>query len=190
MFITTANTMHTIPRPLLDRMEVIHIPGYTEEEKVKIAQRFLVPKQLQRARDRACRSSEFSERALRSVIELYTREAGVRNLEREIATVCRKNARDIVKGAKESIKIVPSNLHHYLGIPRYRVNEAEKDDAVGIAMGVAVTDVGGDVMPVEVSVLRRKGLSDADRQARRSDAGVRAGRHQLHSLQGSAAGHR
>ncbi len=156
MFITTANTMHTIPRPLLDRMEVIHIPGYTEEEKLKIAEMFLIPKQIkEHGIERG--SLEISERSIRRIIRFYTREAGVRNLEREIASICRKNARDIVKGRKEKIKINPSNLRRYLGIPRFRIGAAEKEDAVGIATGVAVTDVGGDVLPVEVTVMKGKG---------------------------------
>jgi ATP-dependent Lon protease len=156
MFITTANTAHTIPRPLLDRMEVIYIPGYTEEEKVKIAQRFLAPKQLKEHGIRP-ESLEITERAIRSIIRLYTREAGVRNLEREIATVCRKNAREIVKGQTAHVRVSPSNLDRFLGIPRFRLGVAEKENAVGVAMGVAVTDVGGDVMPVEVTVMKGKG---------------------------------
>ena len=156
MFITTANTAHTIPRALLDRMEVIYISGYTEEEKVKIAQKFLVPKQL-KEHGLEAGHLEFSERAIRSMIGLYTRESGVRNLEREIASVCRKNARDIVKGERRHVKITPGNLGKYLGVPRFRTGTAEKESAVGIALGVAVTDVGGDVMPVEVTVMKGKG---------------------------------
>ena len=156
MFITTANTAHTIPRPLLDRMEVIYISGYTEEEKVKIAQKFLVPKQL-REHGIEREHLEFSERAIRSIIRFYTRESGVRNLEREIASVCRKDARDIVKGESRRIKVTPGNVGKYLGVPRFRTGTAEKEDAVGIALGLAVTDAGGDVMPVEVTVMKGKG---------------------------------
>ena len=156
MFITTANTAHTIPRPLLDRMEVIYISGYTEEEKVKIAQKFLVPKQI-REHGIEPERLEFSERAIKSIIELYTRESGVRNLEREIASVCRKDARDIVKGERKRVKVTPGTLGKYLGVPRFRRGTAEKENAVGIALGVAVTDVGGDVMPVEVTVMKGKG---------------------------------
>lgn len=156
MFITTANSMYNIPRPLLDRMETIYISGYTEEEKLHIADGYLLPKQL---KEHGLQPSllHLGENTLRLIIRLYTREAGVRNLEREIASVCRKAARELVKGKVHSVRVTAQNLHQYLGAPRYRVGQAEKDNEVGVAMGVAWTDTGGDVMPIEVSVMKGKG---------------------------------
>ncbi|MDQ7794325.1 MAG: endopeptidase La [bacterium] len=156
LFITTANTSHTIPRPLLDRMEVINLPGYTEDEKVAIALHHLLPRVvpehgLQQA------NLEISEGALRAIIREYTREAGVRNLERELATACRKTAKEIVEGRPGPARITTSNLHLFLGPPRFRLSLAEKSDEVGVATAVAVTESGGDIMPIEVTVMRGKG---------------------------------
>jgi len=156
LFITTANTTYTIPRALLDRMETIHLSGYTEPEKLHIAQGFLLPRIL-KEHGLVPGDLEVSENAVRRVIQRYTREAGVRNLERELSTVARKVAREIVEGRKPPVKVSAQNLHHYLGAPRYRVGMAEEKDQVGVATGVAVTDAGGDVMPVEVSVMPGKG---------------------------------
>ncbi|NPV71897.1 MAG: endopeptidase La [Firmicutes bacterium] len=156
MFITTANVAHNIPRPLLDRMEVISIPGYTEEEKVKIAEKFLYLKQL-KEHGLKTDNLRLSEGALRGIIRSYTREAGVRSLEREIASICRKAAKEIVAGRSRPITVTGRNLKKYLGVQRYRFGKAEKDNGVGIAMGVAVTDVGGDVMPIEVSLMKGRG---------------------------------
>jgi ATP-dependent Lon protease len=156
MFITTANTVHSIPRPLLDRMEVIHLPGYTEEEKVEIARQFLVPKQL-KEHGLTPRQLSLGRGSLEHIIRYYTREAGVRNLEREIAAICRKTARDVVKGKRKRVRVSPTSLQSFLGVPRYRLGQAETASSVGIAMGVAVTDTGGDVMPVEVTVTRGRG---------------------------------
>ncbi|MEX0974887.1 MAG: endopeptidase La [Bacillota bacterium] len=156
MFITTANTSHSIPRALLDRMEVITLPGYTEEEKASIGSQFLVPKEL---KEHGLTGGDLgiSKDALREVIRSYTREAGVRNLERQIATICRKTAKDLVSGKKKKVRVTAKNLDKYLGIPRFRYGQAEKEDQVGVATGLAVTDVGGDVLSCEVSVVKGKG---------------------------------
>jgi ATP-dependent Lon protease len=156
LFITTANGVHTIPQPLLDRMEVIHLPGYTEEEKVQIARRHLLPKVLA---EHGLKASQLdaSENALRHIIRLYTREAGVRQLERQLAGICRKVAREVVGGRRTQVKVSVSSLRGYLGIARYHVGEAEKRDEVGVAQGLAVTDYGGALMSIEVTVLRGKG---------------------------------
>ena len=156
MFITTANSSHTIPRPLLDRMEVITIPGYTEDEKLQIACQFLVPKEL---KEHGLRGADLSigKDALREMIRSYTREAGVRNLERQIATICRKTAMDLVSGKKKRARVTDKNLGKYLGIPRFRYGHAEKENQVGVATGMAVTDVGGDILSCEVSVVKGKG---------------------------------
>lgn len=156
MFITTANVMHSIPRPLLDRMEVIHISGYTEEEKLEIAKQHLIKKQ----REEHGLDEDMitiSDNALRRIIREYTREAGVRNLERQIATLCRKTARDVVAKKTKAGKITAQNLETYLGMPRYRKRQAEKNDEIGVATGLAVTEVGGDVLSVEATLLQGKG---------------------------------
>ncbi|WP_406677889.1 endopeptidase La [Moorella sp. ACPs] len=156
MFITTANVEYSIPRPLLDRMEVIRIPGYTEEEKVKIAALHLVPKQI-KEHGLKKEQLEISENALRRIVREYTREAGVRNLERQIATICRKTARDIVSGKTKAVRITAGNVEEYLGIPRYRHTEAFQNEMVGVANGLAWTEAGGEVLNVEVSVMKGKG---------------------------------
>lgn len=156
MFITTANVEYGIPRALLDRMEVIKLSGYTEEEKVKIAELHLVPKQL-KEHGLKPRHFQISENALRGIVREYTREAGVRNLEREIATICRKTAREVVKNKDYQIKVSASNLGIFLGIPRYRYGTGEKENEVGVATGLAWTEVGGEVLNVEVSILKGKG---------------------------------
>ncbi len=156
LFITTANALHPIPRPLLDRMEVLYISGYTEEEKVEIAKRHLMPKQL---KDHGLTSERLTitDQTLFKIIGEYTREAGVRNLEREIANVCRKVAKEVVKDPTTSIKVTAQNLHQYLGIPRYRHSAAEKTDEVGVATGMAWTETGGEVLAIEVTVMPGKG---------------------------------
>jgi ATP-dependent Lon protease len=156
LFITTANVEYNIPRPLLDRMEVINLSGYTEEEKVKIAERHLIPKQL-KEHGLKPQHLQLSENALRMIIRQYTREAGVRNLERQIAAVCRKTAREVVNDKKYHVKITAANLSAFLGIPRYRSGTIEKEDEVGVATGLAWTEVGGEVLNVEVGILRGKG---------------------------------
>jgi len=156
MFITTANSTYTIPRPLLDRMEVIKIPGYTEEEKIEIGRHFLVPKEL---REHGLKASNLSikKEALREIIRAYTREAGVRNLERQIAVICRKTARDLVSGKRRRVRITPKNIAKYLGIPKYHYGLVEKENQVGVALALAVTNFGGDVLSCEVSVVKGKG---------------------------------
>lgn len=156
MFITTANVLHTIPRPLLDRMETIVIPGYTEEEKLHIAKRFLWPKQRQE-HGLTAQQIVISDRATAAVIRNFTQEAGVRQLERELSTVLRKAAREILSGRKGTIRVTRSRLERYLGPKRVRHHGAEEHSQVGIVTGLAVTEVGGDVMPVEVSTMPGKG---------------------------------
>jgi ATP-dependent Lon protease len=156
MFITTANSTYSIPRALLDRMEVINLPGYTEEEKIEIASRFLIPKML---KEHGLTSSNLTIRkdATKEIIRSYTREAGVRNLERQIAAICRKTAKDVVSGKKHKVTITPKNLSKYLGVPRFYHGQAEKEDQVGVALALGVTDYGGDVMSIEVSIVEGKG---------------------------------
>ncbi|CAB1129693.1 class III heat-shock ATP-dependent LonA protease [Candidatus Hydrogenisulfobacillus filiaventi] len=157
MFITTANVLHTIPRPLLDRMETISIAGYTEEEKLRIAQRYLLPKQLE-ANGLADRRVTMSASALALIIRNYTREAGVRQLEREIGSVLRKVAREVVSGRKTGpVHLTRAHVLRYLGPARVHHTEAEHEDQVGLATGLAVTEVGGDVMPIEVTTMPGKG---------------------------------
>ena len=156
MFITTANSLHPVPRPLLDRMEVIYISGYTEEEKVQIALRYLIPKQV---KEHGLKKDQLtiSENTIRKVIREYTMEAGVRNLERQIAAVCRKAAREIVQGKQQKIKASLQNLEQYLGIPRFRYGMAEKEDEVGMATGLAWTEAGGDTLVIEVALVKGTG---------------------------------
>ncbi|MBE3586219.1 endopeptidase La [Desulfofundulus thermocisternus] len=156
LFITTANVQHNIPRPLLDRMEVIQISGYTEEEKVQIALRHLIPKQL-KEHGLTPEMFSISEKALRRVIREYTRESGVRNLERQIAALCRKAARQIVTEEATKVRITVQNLEHYLGTPKYRYGAAEQEDQVGVATGLAWTEVGGDTLAIEVTIYRGTG---------------------------------
>ena len=150
MFITTANTTETIPRPLLDRMEVIQVSGYTEEEKVKIAERYLIPKQ---ARNHGLKGKTFSisEKALRDLINYYTRESGVRNLEREIGSLCRKMARKKVEKRSATFRITPSSLEKYLGKKRFRYDIIEGESEVGVVTGMAWTQVGGDTLFIETA---------------------------------------
>ena len=147
MFVTTANTLN-IPGPLMDRMEIIRIAGYTEDEKLEIAKRHLLPKSI---KDHALQPKEFSvsDEAILAVIQTYTREAGVRNLEREISKLARKAVTEIMKGNKKSIKVTPKNLDDYLGVPKFRHGEAEKEDQVGVVTGLAWTEVGGELLTIE-----------------------------------------
>jgi len=156
MFITTANYKEAIPRPLLDRMEVIDLSGYTEDEKLNIASKYLVPKQLSLhgAESKAVR---FDESALREIVVYYTREAGVRTLERQIATVIRKAIKKIVAGEKESVRITKNTVKEYLGPRKYLFDMAAEKDEIGIVRGLAWTPVGGDTMPVEVNIMPGEG---------------------------------
>jgi len=156
LFITTANILSTIPPALQDRMEVIEFPGYVEEEKVHIARYFLIPRQLEEhGLDK--NSIKFSEMALRRIIREYTYEAGVRNLERCIASICRKLARKVAEGKKIPTHITANSLPKYLGPPQYTYGMAEEKDEVGVATGIAWTEAGGDIMPVEVTLMEGKG---------------------------------
>ena len=156
MFITTANSVDTIPRPLLDRMEVVEVPGYTEEEKVKIAQKYLVPKKI-KEHGLKKENIRISEKALRDLINYYTRESGVRNLEREIANLCRKVARKIVTNKAKSYSITPGNLEKYLGKHRFHYDIVEGEDQIGVTTGLAWTVVGGDTLQIETTAVAGSG---------------------------------
>ena len=155
MFVTTANTLR-MPQPLLDRMEVIRIPGYTEDEKVEIARRHLISKQVS---ENGLKEAEWSitDEALRDLIRYYTREAGVRNLEREIANLVRKAVKEILSEGKERIEVTSANLDKYAGVRKYRYGEAELEDAVGVVTGLAWTEVGGELLSIEAVTLPGKG---------------------------------
>jgi ATP-dependent Lon protease len=157
MFICTANVLHTIPQPLQDRMEVLRLPGYTEQEKHQIAQRFLVKKQLE-ATGLTTDNLKFTDEAVTHIIRHYTHEAGVRNLDREIANVCRKVARKVVADGKNfKLEVTPTNVNDYLGIIKYRDFFAEKKNEVGLATGLAWTEVGGEVLSTEATLMQGKG---------------------------------
>ena len=156
MFMTTANVLDTIQPALRDRMEVIHLAGYTEEEKLEIARRHLLPKQLEE-NGIAPRNLHLSKPALKSVIQQYTQEAGLRQLEREIGTICRKVARRIAEGRTEIVRVTPKNLHEFLGAPKIFPDEILKKDQVGIATGLAWTAAGGDVLFIEALRMKGKG---------------------------------
>jgi ATP-dependent Lon protease len=155
MFVTTANTLN-IPPALMDRMEIIRIAGYTEDEKVEIAKRHLMPKAV---RDHALQPKEFSvsEDAIRAVIQTYTREAGVRNLERELMKLGRKAVTEILKTGKKKVEITPENLNDYLGVPRYRYGQIDGEDQVGVVTGLAWTEVGGELLTIEGVMMPGKG---------------------------------
>ncbi|MGD9677431.1 MAG: endopeptidase La [Vulcanibacillus sp.] len=156
MFITTANSAYSIPKPLLDRMEVLYISGYTEIEKLQIAKNYLVPKKIKEhglTKDKL----QIQEDALAEVIRRYTKEAGVRNLEREIATLCRKTAKIIVSEEKKRVRITVYNLEDYLGKFKYRYGMMEKEHQIGAVTGLAWTSVGGDTLTVEASIFPGKG---------------------------------
>lgn len=157
MFICTANVLHTIPQPLQDRMEILRLAGYTEQEKLEIAKRFLVRKQRE-ATGLTEQNVIFTDAALTHIIRYYTREAGVRNLEREIGSICRKVARRVVKeGRSLSVEITPDNLQDFLGVPKFRDIWAEKKNEIGLATGLAWTEVGGQVLGTEATLMEGKG---------------------------------
>ncbi|MBS3873721.1 MAG: endopeptidase La [Firmicutes bacterium] len=156
LFLTTANSRYNIPRPLLDRMEIIYISGYTEEEKLGIGTRHLIPKALA-AHGLTAAQLSFSEVGIRKIINEYTREAGVRNFEREMATICRKIAKEVVSGQSKHTTVTAANAHIFLGAPRYRFNPAEQHDEVGISTGLVWTESGGDTATIEVTVMSGKG---------------------------------
>lgn len=158
LFIATANSLHTIPLPLQDRMEIIELPGYTEEEKLEIAKNFLIPKQLE-AHGLTDRGIQFTEDCILEIIRHYTREAGVRNLERAIATICRKMAKQLVTNTASDY---PDQLTHaiiekYLGVPKYRFNNSTQKNQIGVATGLAWTETGGSILYIEVAVMPGKG---------------------------------
>ena len=157
LFITTANVLHTIPWALQDRMEIIKLSGYTELEKKKIAQKYLIPKQLEN-NGLTVSNAKINEKALDFLIQRYTREAGVRTLEREIGSVCRKTAKEVVKNGKDfSLKITPKIVQKYLGIPKFKHGEIEEKNQIGMSTGLAWTEVGGELLNVEVTVVPGKG---------------------------------
>ncbi|SDU16355.1 endopeptidase La [Stappia sp. ES.058] len=155
MFVTTANTLN-IPAPLMDRMEIIRIAGYTEDEKIEIARRHLLPKAI---KDHGLREGEFEveDAALRMVIRRYTREAGVRNLERELATLARKAVKEILMSEKSTIAVDEACVEEFLGVPRFRYGEAELEDQVGVVTGLAWTEVGGELLTIEGAMMPGKG---------------------------------
>jgi ATP-dependent Lon protease len=157
MFICTANVLHTVPQPLQDRMEILRLPGYTEQEKLQIGKRFLVKKQRAQC-GLAEKNAIFTDEALTHIIRFYTREAGVRNLEREIANICRKIARRVVKEGRDiSVEITPDNVPDFLGVMKFRDIWAEKKNEVGFATGLAWTEVGGQVLGTEATLMEGKG---------------------------------
>lgn len=156
LFIATANDLSTIPAPLLDRMEVINIPGYTEYEKIEITKNHLIPKQM---KEHGLKKAQLviKEEAITDLIRYYTREAGVRNLERQVATVCRKAAKIIVSGEKKKVTVSSKVLVDMLGKHRFRYGQAETENQIGVATGLAYTTVGGDTLQIEVSLTPGKG---------------------------------
>jgi len=156
MFITTANILDTVPPALRDRLEVIPFSGYIEDEKHHIATQFLIPKQL---KENGLKPDQvtFTEDALRHVIRQYTREAGVRNLEREIGTICRKIAREVAEGEVTSFKVTTQNVHKFLGPTKFHYGTAEKEDEIGAATGLVYTEQGGDIITVEATFMRGEG---------------------------------
>jgi ATP-dependent Lon protease len=157
MFICTANVLHTIPQPLQDRMEVLRIPGYTEQEKHQIAQRFLVPKEIE-ATGLTKANLKFTDQAVTHIIRHYTHEAGVRNLSREVANVCRKIARKVVADGKSvEVEVTDTNVNDYLGVLKYRDFLAEKKNEIGLTTGLAWTEVGGQVLSTEAMLMQGKG---------------------------------
>ncbi len=156
MFITTGNLVDTIPGPLRDRMEIIYLSGYTAEEKLGIAKNYLVPKQLEE-HGITRKILKITDAALLQVISEYTREAGVRNLEREIANLCRKVAKKIAEGAQKKFDITPRNVNRFLGVPKYLPEEEMEKDEVGVSTGLAWTETGGDIIYVEATTMKGKG---------------------------------
>jgi ATP-dependent Lon protease len=156
LFICTANVLDTVPPPLLDRMEVLELQGYSEEEKIQIATRHLITKQTEEHGIKSPEQIEFTRQALAHVIHHYTREAGVRNLEREIATICRKQARKIAEGHAEKLLVTPDNLRDFLGIPRFHMDTevVERTRQPGVMVGLAWTPTGGDVLFVEANAMK------------------------------------
>jgi ATP-dependent Lon protease len=156
MFITTANLTDPIPGALKDRMETIEIPGYTEEEKIEIARKFIIPRQI-KEHGLTDKLIVLPDETVKKIISEHTREAGLRNLEREVATVCRKVAKQVASGKKETTAITPKTLSEYLGVPRYLPEAEQETDEVGVATGLAWTPVGGEILYVEATTMKGKG---------------------------------
>jgi len=156
LFLTTANSLETVPRPLLDRMEVINLTSYTEEDKANIAMKYLLPKQIE-LHGLTSKNLKIDEDTVRDVINYYTREAGVRNLEREIGSICRKVAKIIVSENRKTVTVSKATLEKYLGIKKYRYDLANEVDEIGIATGLAWTPVGGDTLSIEVNLMQGNG---------------------------------
>jgi ATP-dependent Lon protease len=156
MFIATANMLETIPPPLLDRMEVLQLPGYSEEEKTLIAQRYIIPKQLE-AHGLTLKDVTFGDDAVRKIIADYTREAGLRNLEREIAAICRKVARKHAEGERKTLSIGPARVTESLGPPRFFREVADRTGTAGVATGLAWTPTGGEILFIEATGMPGKG---------------------------------
>ncbi|MGY4294577.1 endopeptidase La [Bradyrhizobium sp. i1.4.4] len=180
MFITTANTLN-IPGPLMDRMEIIRIAGYTENEKVEIARKHLIPNAVSK---HGLDSKEFSidDDALLLLIRRYTREAGVRNLERELSTLARKAVKELMISKKKSVKVTEKTLEELLGVPKYRFGEIESEPQVGIVTGLAWTDVGGELLTIEGVMMPRQGQDDGHGQSARRDEGIDLGGGVLRAL--------
>jgi ATP-dependent Lon protease len=155
MFITTANVLDPIPRVLRDRMETIELPGYTDLEKLQIAKKYLVPKELENHGLKP-KNLSFADQSIKKIINDYTREAGLRNLDREIATICRKVAKMVASGEKKKVEVTPQNLNRYLGPVKYFLEVAERIPQVGVIPGLAWTETGGDLMFVEATKMRGK----------------------------------
>ncbi len=156
-FITTANNLPNIPPPLQDRMEIIRLPGYTELEKLNIAKQFLIRKQIE-ANGLSAENISFTDKAILTIIRNYTREAGVRNLEREISAICRKVAREVVKGGEDTrVSVKAQSIHKYLGVQKYHYGRTEEKDTVGVTTGLAWTDVGGELLQTEATIMPGKG---------------------------------
>lgn len=155
MFVTTANTLR-MPQPLLDRMEIIRLSGYTEDEKVEIAKRHLINRQV-KAHGLKKGEWSISDDALRDLVRLYTREAGVRNLERELANLARKAVKELASKSRKSVRVTRRNLEKYAGVPRYRFGEMESEDLVGVTTGLAWTEVGGELLSIEALLMPGKG---------------------------------
>ncbi len=157
LFITTANNLHGIPIPLQDRMEIIRLPGYTELEKLNIAKQFLVKKQIEQNGLKQ-ENISFTDKAILTIIRLYTKEAGVRNLEREISSICRKVAREVVRRGKDSkISVKAHSIHKYLGISKYRYGRTQEKNTIGVTTGLAWTDFGGELLQTEATIMPGKG---------------------------------
>ena len=155
MFVTTANTLNILP-PLLDRMEVIRLPGYTEDEKINIANKFLLPKQI---KDNGVKDNEMKleDNIIKEVIRSYTKESGVRNLEREISKIARKVVKKVVSGEEKEVNVNPKNLSDFLGVPKYKFGELEAENRVGIVTGLAWTEYGGEILKIETVTMPGKG---------------------------------